>query len=104
MAIWITSPPRRTFTRHCATRWRNAAASARDFAHITLGLCRALKIPARYVSGYLAVEKFRNTHAWVEVWIPTVGWLALNPTHNQQIDNTYIKNRRLYRDYGDVPP
>src|ERR1041384_7336785 len=24
-----------------------------DFAHVMLGMCRSLKIPARYVSGYL---------------------------------------------------
>jgi transglutaminase-like putative cysteine protease len=74
-----------------------------DFAHVMLGLCRALKMPARYVSGYLAVEKARATHAWVEVWIPTVGWLAVDPTHNQQTDHTYIKIG-AGRDYADVPP
>jgi transglutaminase-like putative cysteine protease len=39
----------------------------------------------------------------VEVWIPTVGWLALDPTHNQQIDHTYIKIG-AGRDYADVAP
>jgi transglutaminase-like putative cysteine protease len=74
-----------------------------DFAHVMLGLCRALKMPARYVSGYLAIEKARATHAWVEVWIPTAGWLALDPTHNQQSDASYIKIA-IGRDYADVPP
>jgi hypothetical protein len=86
---------------------RDALAQRRgvcqDFAHVMLGLCRALKMPARYVSGYLAVEKARATHAWVEVWIPTAGWLALDPTHNRQIDETYIKIG-AGRDYADVPP
>jgi transglutaminase-like putative cysteine protease len=92
---------------HVHTPLREALAQRRgvcqDFAHLTLGLCRSLKIPARYVSGYLAVEMARATHAWVEVWIPTVGWLALDPTHNRQIDNTYIKIG-AGRDYADVPP
>jgi transglutaminase-like putative cysteine protease len=74
-----------------------------DFAHVMLGLCRSLKMPARYVSGYLAIETARATHAWVEIWIPTVGWLALDPTHNQQGDATYIKIG-TGRDYADVPP
>ena len=74
-----------------------------DFAHVMLGLCRSLKMPTRYVSGYLAIETARATHAWVEIWIPTVGWVAMDPTHNQQSDATYIKIG-TGRDYADVPP
>ncbi len=92
---------------HVHTHLREALAQRRgvcqDFAHVMLGLCRALRMPARYVSGYLAVEKARATHAWVELWIPNVGWLGLDPTHNQQIDETYIKIA-AGRDYSDVPP
>ena len=54
-----------------------------DFAHVMIGLCRALKIPALYVSGYLATETASATHAWVEVLIPGLGWIALDPTHNR---------------------
>jgi transglutaminase-like putative cysteine protease len=74
-----------------------------DFAHVMLGLCRSLKIPALYVSGYLATEIASATHAWVEVLIPGIGWLGLDPTHNRQIDGTYVKIA-VGRDYADVPP
>ncbi len=74
-----------------------------DFAHVMVGLCRAIRIPARYVSGYLAVQEARATHAWVEIWIPRRGWLAVDPTHSRQIDETYIKIA-VGRDYSDVPP
>ena len=74
-----------------------------DYAHLMIGLCRSLKIPARYVSGYLATETASATHAWVEVFIPTVGWLGLDPTHNCQIGETYVKIG-IGRDYADVPP
>ncbi len=74
-----------------------------DFAHVMLGLCRALKIPALYVSGYLATEIASATHAWVEVLIPGIGWRALDPTNNRQTDETYIKIA-VGRDYADVPP
>jgi transglutaminase-like putative cysteine protease len=74
-----------------------------DFAHVMLGLCRAVKIPALYVSGYLATEIASATHAWVEVLVPGIGWRGLDPTHNRQIDETYVKIA-VGRDYADVPP
>ncbi len=74
-----------------------------DFAHLLIGLCRTLKIPARYVSGYLATETASATHAWVEVFIPGHGWRGLDPTHNRQLGETYVKIGHG-RDYSDVPP
>jgi transglutaminase-like putative cysteine protease len=74
-----------------------------DFAHLMIGLCRSMKIPARYVSGYLATETASATHAWVEIFIPTLGWRGLDPTHNRQSDGTYVKIGHG-RDYADVPP
>jgi transglutaminase-like putative cysteine protease len=74
-----------------------------DFAHVLIGLCRSLKIPARYVSGYLATESASATHAWMEVFVPGYGWRGLDPTHNCQIGETYVKLANG-RDYSDVPP
>lgn len=74
-----------------------------DFAHVMLGLCRAIKIPALYVSGYLATETASATHAWVEVFLPDLGWRGLDPTHNCAADENYVKIA-VGRDYADVPP
>lgn len=82
---------------------RERRGVCQDFAHVMLGLCRSLKIPALYVSGYLATEIASATHAWVEVLIPGVGWRGLDPTHNRQPDETYVKIA-VGRDYADVPP
>jgi transglutaminase-like putative cysteine protease len=62
-----------------------------------------VKIPALYVSGYLATESASATHAWVEVFIPSVGWRGLDPTHNCQTDESYLK-LAIGRDYDDVAP
>ena len=92
---------------HVHTHMRDVIKDRRgvcqDFAHLMIGLCRSLKIPARYVSGYLATENANATHAWMEVFLPGPGWRALDPTHNRQINETYIKIGHG-RDYGDVPP
>jgi transglutaminase-like putative cysteine protease len=74
-----------------------------DFAHVALGLCRAVKIPALYVSGYLATEAASATHAWVEAFLPEIGWRGLDPTHNRQVDQSYLKIA-VGRDYADVAP
>lgn len=82
---------------------RAACGVCQDFAHALLGLCRAVKIPARYVSGYLATEQACATHAWTEVLIPEIGWRALDPTHDCQPGENYVKIA-VGRDYADVAP
>jgi len=88
---------------HMAEVLKDRRGVCQDFAHVLIGLCRALKIPARYVSGYLATEKASATHAWVEVFVPGHGWRGLDPTHNCQVSDMYVKIGHG-RDYADVPP
>ncbi len=96
-------PSSTTVHTHMRDVLRDKRGVCQDFAHVMIGLCRVLKIPALYVSGYLATETASATHAWVEVLIPGVGWRALDPTHNRPADETYIKIA-VGRDYADVPP
>ncbi len=81
-----------------------------DFAHVMLAACRFLKIPARYVSGYIyggpeTEDSDRSSHAWCEVYCrPEKGWLGFDPTHKTLfVDERYIKIG-AGRDYADVPP
>ena len=59
-----------------------------DYAQILLALCRLERIPCRYVAGMIPGEG--ATHAWVEVCDAGV-WRAVDPTHNRECDDTYIK-------------
>lgn len=54
---------------------------ASAYAHAFIGAARALEIPARYVSGYLALAEDGATalHAWVEAWDDGLGWIAFDP-------------------------
>ena len=92
-----------TVHTHMRDVLREKRGVCQDFAHVMIGLCRALKIPALYVSGYLATETASATHAWVEILIPGTGWIALDPTHDRAVDETYVKIA-VGRDYADVPP
>ncbi|MCL5996168.1 MAG: transglutaminase family protein [Chloroflexi bacterium] len=72
-----------------------------------IAACRCQGIPARYVSGYLydpALEG-RNSasHAWVDVFTSAHGWLSLDPTHNREQTECYVR-LAIGRDYADVPP
>jgi transglutaminase-like putative cysteine protease len=95
---------------HGATGVRTTAAEAwalgrgvcQDMSHAMLAMCRAVGLPARYVSGHLLGEG--ASHAWVEVGDPTTGrTLAYDPTHARPTDLRYV-TVAVGRDYSDVPP
>lgn len=77
-----------------------------DFAHLLLALLRAQGIPARYCSGYVHRTKRKHdaeSHAWVEAWLPSAGWVGLDPTIGDWCDPGFVKVAHG-RDYSDVPP
>ena len=82
-----------------------------DFAHIMIALVRRLKVPCRYVSGYMfhRDEKVKDrslegaSHAWVEALVPRLGWVAFDPTNNLVGADRHIRVA-IGRDYADVPP
>jgi transglutaminase-like putative cysteine protease len=80
-----------------------------DFAHIMIALVRPLGIPCRYVSGYLYHQRKQDrsaanaTHAWVEAYLPEVGWVGFDPTNNSLAGERHIRVA-VGRDYADVPP
>lgn len=51
----------------------------RDYAHVTIALCRALGIPARYVSGYAVDLQPPDFHGFCEVWLGR-GWYLFDAT------------------------
>lgn len=55
------------------------AGVCRDYAHVAISLCRALGIPARYVSGYgLGVEP-QDFHGFFEAYLGGA-WFLFDPT------------------------
>jgi len=79
-----------------------------DYAHLLLGLCRTMGIPARYVSGYFfnttrPPDQLEASHAWVEIFLPGHGWRGYDPTHRREPDVNYVK-LAIGRDYGDIRP
>jgi transglutaminase-like putative cysteine protease len=81
-----------------------------DFAHIMIAVARHWGVPARYVSGYLyhrpqTADRSGSdaTHAWVECYLPSLGWVGFDPTNNVMAGERHIR-AAIGRDYADVPP
>jgi len=79
-----------------------------DFAHVLLQLLRTMGIPSRYVSGYICPNKngMRGegaTHAWVEAWIPQLGWTGIDPTNNVWVTTHHVK-LAVGRNFNDCTP
>ena len=81
-----------------------------DFAHIMIAIARSWGVPARYVSGYLfhrRQDKDRSgddaTHAWMEAYVPSFGWVGFDPTNKIMAGERHIRVA-VGRDYDDVPP
>jgi transglutaminase-like putative cysteine protease len=90
---------------------RTRQGVCQDLSHIMIALVRQLRIPCRYVSGYLFHAKSERpdrspegaTHAWVEAFLPGSGWVAFDPTNNLLGSERHIRVA-IGRDYADVPP
>jgi transglutaminase-like putative cysteine protease len=83
-----------------------------DFAHLMIGAMRSLGLAARYVSGYLLTHPPEGqarlvgadaSHAWVAVWCPLHGWVALDPTNDVRVGQDHV-TLAWGRDYADVAP
>ncbi|MFA5508781.1 MAG: transglutaminase family protein [Vulcanimicrobiota bacterium] len=84
--------------------------ACQDFAHLLIGLGRMAGIPCRYLSGYLFHPKdsdYRSssdaTHAWMEAYLPSLGWIGFDPTNSTVVGSHHISTA-LGRDHKDVPP
>ena len=65
-----------------------------DHAHVFIAACRALDIPARYVTGYLLLaseDRAEANHAWAEAWVDGLGWLAFDVANRICPTDHYVR-------------
>ncbi len=90
--------------------YANRRGVCQDFANLLICLARLIGVPARYVCGYLYTgPKAANarmadaSHAWVQVYLPEVGWKGFDPT-NGVITQTNHVRVAVGRNYIDATP
>ena len=95
------------------------AGVCQDFTNLFITMARLLGIPARYVCGYLYTGNSGErgdagdmgdagnsrapsdaTHAWVQLYIPNIGWKDFDPTNGvlPQTDHVRVAHGRHFRD------
>lgn len=96
-----------------ATIWKQRKGVCQDFAHVALSILRTAGLPARYVCGYIETDPPAEgageligavaTHAWVEVLLPGMRWIAIDPTNRQWCNERYVAVS-FGRDFRDASP
>jgi transglutaminase-like putative cysteine protease/predicted glutamine amidotransferase len=85
----------------------NREGVCQDFTNLFICLMRLLGVPARYVCGYIFTgpknpnqRQSEASHAWVQVYLPEVGWKGFDPTNGvlTQTDHVRVATGRVYSD------
>jgi transglutaminase-like putative cysteine protease len=84
---------------HTATTAAEAFALKRgvcqDLTHIFIAAARSLAIPARYIGGYFhredGVTDQEAGHAWAEVLVPDLGWVAFDAANGVCATDAHVR-------------
>ena len=99
------SYPEASPTRSASDAMRERVGVCRDFAHLSIALCRAMNIPARYCTGYLGDigvpidPNPMDFSAWFEVFLDG-RWYTMDARHNHPRIGRIVMCRG--RDAADV--
>jgi transglutaminase-like putative cysteine protease len=70
------------------------SGSCRDVATLLMEAARHLNIASRFASGYLDCTATRaargSTHAWTEIYFPSLGWRGFDPTTGKRCTYAHI--------------
>jgi transglutaminase-like putative cysteine protease len=84
-----------------------ASGSCRDMATLMMDAVRLLGMASRFASGYLhgsaSLAGRASTHAWVEVYLPALGWRGYDPTIGKATDMQHIATGVSQHPRGVMP-
>jgi len=81
--------------------------ACRDQAVLFIGLCRAVGLAARFVSGYQDRSAMdgerRHLHAWPEAFLPGSGWHGWDPTRGVRVADGHVALAAAPHPAGTLP-
>jgi len=90
--------------------YTNRRGVCQDFTNLFICLARLLGVPARYVCGYIYTgpknpnqRQGEASHAWVQVYLPEVGWKGFDPTNGVLTQTDHVRVA-VGRSYVDATP
>ena len=90
--------------------YANRRGVCQDFANLFICVARLIGVPARYVCGYLYTGPSHPnsrmadaSHAWVQVYLPEVGWRGFDPTNGVLTQTSHVRVA-VGRNYIDATP
>ena len=75
---------------------KNGRGDCDEFTSLFVALCRAKKIPARWVTGYTASWNNTPRHSWAEVFLKDYGWVPFDPSKNQRREKDFACLKPIY--------
>ena len=92
----------------------NRRGVCQDFTNLFICLARLLGVPARYVCGYIYTgprsaelsphqRQGEASHAWVQLYLPQVGWKGFDPTSGKLTQTDHVRVA-IGRNYLDATP
>lgn len=81
--------------------------SCRDMAVLMMEAARLLGVAARFASGYLhgaaSAAGQASTHAWTEVYLPSLGWRGFDPTLGRATSLSHVVTGVSHHPRGVMP-
>ena len=106
---YVYTPNSTTVDTSAYEVYANRRGVCQDFTNLFISLARLLGIPARYVCGYIHAGQLGDSrqalasHAWVQVYLPEVGWKGFDPTNGILTQTEHIRVA-VGRNYRDATP
>ncbi len=84
------TPLRRTTEDGMLRALRSGRGTIKDLTHLFIGSLRSMGLAARYLTGYVFSGGAGQVHSWVALWVPSGGWVHIDPSTGELVDRRYV--------------